>query len=414
MQRNRTRILWLSPLVILVVVLIFWMLRPKHVSEKNYVVKNGTLEAVVESIGEVNGEKASQINIPESICDRELRIWNIKVIDMVEEGKIVKKGDFIAQLDQTNISNNMREKMKEKEKVDADLKNAKIDSTVALTRKREEITNALLDLEYKKIDLEQSVYESGAYQRKTKMDYQKTELQLDKKRRDYLLEKNKLKVRVLRLEQRAERLNNLIGKYRKALMDTRVKTNQDGIVMLGKDWSGKKYSKDDNISTWRPLIATLPDMSTVISETFVKEIDISKVSIGDSVSISIDALSDKKFSGRIVKVASIGEDHPGYDMKVFKVVVRFDGSDEELRPGMTSINNIVVDRFVDQPIVPVNSVFSDGLESVVYLKKGGKIVEQTVELGVDNNNMVVVLEGLTEGDKILLNQPKEYQKAAVF
>ncbi len=412
MQQNRKRIFWLSLIVVLAVVSSFLIVNDEEASGKTYVVKNGDLEAVVECIGEVNGENASEINIPASIRDRQLRIWGIKIMDMVEEGKIVKKGDFIAQLDQTEISNNMRQKMKEKETVDADLKNAKIDSTVILNQKREEIANARLDLEYKKIDLELSVYESGAFQRKTKMDYQKTELQLEKKRRDYLLEQNKLKVKVMRLERKADNLNELIAKYRKALMDTRVKTSQDGIVMLGKNWDGKKYSKDDHISTWRPLIATLPDMSVAISETFVKEIDVSKVNVGDSVSIKIDALSEKKFSGKVVKVAAIGEDHPAYDMKVFKVIVRFNESDEELRPGMTSTNNIIVDRFENQPLIPVNAVFPDSLNSVVYVKQGGKVVKQAVELGSENEDMVVVLSGLQEGDKILLNQPDEYQKTA--
>ncbi len=412
MLRNRKTIYLIGALAVLLVVAAVWFIGGIESSERTFTVKNGELEAVVECVGEIRGEKATEINIPQSICDRDLRIYRIKIVDMVEEGKSVKKGDFIAQLDQSEIMNNMRNRSKEKEKADADLKNAKIDSTVALTQKREDITNALLDLEYKKIDLELSVYESGAEQRKTKMNYTKTELQLEKKRRAFLLERNKLKVKVRRLEQQVEYLDKLIAKYRKAMMETRLKTNQDGIVMLGKDWSGKKYSKDDQISTWRPLIATLPDMSTAISETFVKEIDISKVSKGDSVSMTIDALPESQFSGKIINIAAIGEDQAGYDMKVFKVIVRFDQSDEKLKPGMTSSNNIIIDLIKDQPIIPSNAVFSDGANSVVYLKKGGSVVEQIVELGAENSEMVVVKTGLNEGDKILLQQPEEFKKTA--
>ena len=408
MKKNKKFIFWGIPILILLGAILFFMFDGEVVSKNSYVVRNGQLDAIIESVGEVNGEKATQINIPPAICNRELRIWGIKIVDMVPEGKIVKKGDYIAQLDQTQIANQMREQMQDKEKADADLKNARIDSTVTLTQKREEITNAKLDLEYNKIDLEQSKYESGAYQRKTQMAYQKAEIELAKKRRDYLLEQNKLKMRVQRLEGKVKRLDKLIADYQMALRSTRVTTPEAGIVMIGKNWDGSKYSKDDEISTWMPLLATLPDMSTVISETFVKEIDVSKVSQGDSVSITIDALPNKRYTGKVVYVAPIGEDHNGFDMKVFKVIVRFDSRDKDLKPGMTCTNHIVIGHFDKMPIIPESFVYSENGSSVVYTKKDGLLVKKKVELGADSNSMIVVLKGLSEGDKIFhKEEPKE-------
>ncbi|MGQ7868208.1 efflux RND transporter periplasmic adaptor subunit [Sunxiuqinia sp. sy24] len=408
MKKNKKLLIRGIPVLVVLVVALFFLLEETVVSGgKNYVVKNGSLDAVIESVGEVKGEKATEINIPMEMRDRDLRIWQVKIVDMVEEGKIVKKGDYIAQLDQTEISNRMRDRMQEKEKRDADLKNARIDSTVRLTQLREGITNSKLDLEYNKIDLEQSKYESEAYQRKTQMAYQKAEIQVEKKRRDYLLEQNRLKMQVQRHEKRLDWLNDLIDRYQKAIAATRVTTPEDGIVMFGTNWSGRKYSKDDEISTYRPLLATLPDMSTVISETYVKEIDISKISKGDSVNITIDALPNKSYTGEVVYIASIGEDHQGFDMKVFKVIVRFNESDDELKPGMTCSNHIVFEHYNDRPIIPLEAVYTDSLQRIVFLKHGGKITKQPVELGAENKGMTVVLEGLQEGDRILMHPPED-------
>lgn len=408
MKKNKKLLIWLIPAVLVVVIGLFLLIDGDVVSgSKSYVVKRGQLDAVIESVGEVKGEKATEINIPEVVRDRDLRIWQLKIVDMVEEGKIVKKGDYIAQLDQTEISNRMRDRMQEKEKVDADLKNTRIDSTVNLTQKREEIANSLLDLEYNKIDLEQSKYESGAYQRKAQMAYQKAEIQLEKKRRDYLLEQNRLKMNVQRQERRVKWLDDIIAKYQQAMGSTRITTPQDGIVMLGTNWDGSKYSKDDEISTWRPLIATLPDMSTVISETYIKEIDISKVSRGDSVSITIDAIPDKVYTGEVVFIASIGEEHQGFDMKVFKILVRFNDSDDALKPGMTCTNHIIFDHYTNMPLVPVDAVYSDDHQSVVYLKRGGQVTKQPVEVGVETQGMTVVLKGLEEGDRVMLTPPED-------
>ncbi|KOH43856.1 efflux RND transporter periplasmic adaptor subunit [Sunxiuqinia dokdonensis] len=408
MKKNKKLLIWGVPSLLILAIILFFLVDGGVVAGgKTYVVKRGKLDAVIESVGEVKGEKATEINLPLVIRDRDLRVYQIKIVDMVEEGKIVKKGDYIAQLDQTEISNRLRDRMQEKEKRDADLKNARIDSTVRLTQLRQEIANAVLDLEYNKIDLEQSQYESEAYQRKTQMAYQKAEIQVEKKRRDYLLEQNRWKMRVLRDERRLEWLDDLIARYEEAIAATRITTPEDGIVMFGKNWNGSKYSKDDEISIWRPLIATLPDMSSVISETYVKEIDISKLSKGDSVNITIEALPNKSYSGEVNYIAAIGEDHPGFEMKVFKVIVRFHDSDDALKPGMTCINHIVFDHYRDHPLIPVDAVYRDSIQSIVYLKSGGEVIKQPVELGAENKGMTVVLDGLQEGDRILMNPPED-------
>ena len=375
------------------------------------IVKLGSLETSVQCMGEVQGEKAIEINLPEELCDREMRIWGLKIVDMIAEGKSVKKGDYVAQLDNMEILNPMREKMKEKEQKDASLKNAHIDSTVTLTQKREDIINAQLDLEYKKIDLDQSIYDSGTAQRKAKMSYQKAQIELDRKKRAYLLEQNKQKVRVQRFENDVKELDEEIGKYQMALRSTRITSPGEGIIIFAKDWMGKKLTKDSEVSLWNPKIATLPDMSSAIIETYVKEIEISKISNGDSVNIVIDALPDKQFSGHIYHIAAIGEDHNNFDMKVFRVMIRFDNTDKDLKPGMSCECHILVDKYEDVILAPLSSVFRDSDSSFVFIKSGPKIIRKEIQTGAEDDNNIVVLNGLSAGDKILLEKPEKYQTA---
>ncbi|HSM46637.1 MAG TPA: hypothetical protein VK872_02390, partial [Draconibacterium sp.] len=161
-------------------------------SSKHFEVKKGRFEAVLTCKGEINGLVATVIRAPKILGDRDLRLWQMKILDLTQDGKNVKKGDFIIQLDASQVVSGMREEQQELEREMADLNNAKIDSAVRLTQMREDIKNAMLDLEYNKIDLEQSVYESEAYQRKAQMAYQKAENSIEKKHRDYLLEQNRM------------------------------------------------------------------------------------------------------------------------------------------------------------------------------------------------------------------------------
>ncbi|HCY41717.1 MAG TPA: hypothetical protein DHV48_10235 [Prolixibacteraceae bacterium] len=396
-------------IVVFIAVAIFFALQEKPESGKTYTVKRGNIETVITSKGEVKGEKYTEINLSPEICDQELRVYQLKIVDLILEGKAVKKGDYIAKLDESQIMNMMRTRIQDKEKFDADLRNAVIDSTVNLSRKREGLTNAKLDLDYLKIDLEQSKYESEAYQRKTQMSYQKAEMNIEKIRRDYLLDRNRLKIQVGRYQQRANQLQMQIEKYQKALAATKITAPEDGIVMFAKDWSGKSYGKDTEISIWRPLIATLPDMSVVITETYIREIDIAKVELNDSVRITIDALPDKVFHGNVIKIATIGEDHKDFDMKAFKLIIRFERSDKELKPGMTANNNIIVGNMKDQLLVPRKAIFTKNGKQIVYLKRGGKIVEHEIDLIIENDEYGAIGKSLKEGDVVMLYQPEKFK-----
>ncbi len=374
-------------------------------SSNSKLIKRGTLQAVVSGRGEVQGEKSVRIEIPDVLQDNQLRVWSFKINDLIPEGKKVKKGDFIAQLDPSQLVNNMRERQTEKEKFDADLRNAIIDSTVNLTAKREDITNAKLELQYKLIDLDMAEFESGAEQRKAKMAYQKAQIALNKAKRDYLLEKNRMKTRILRYESNAKQRDEIINKFQRALAAVRITSPGDGIVMISEDFLGKKLTKDSRISTWMPLLATLPDMSSAIVETYIKEIDITKISLGDSAQITVDAIPNKVFSGKVIKVANMGEDKSGFDMKVFRVVIRFDYVDSDLKPGMTCNNDIIFASYENQLLAPLKSIFSKGENRVVYLKRKGEIIEQPVKTGAEDEENVVILNGLQEGDRVLLHQP---------
>jgi RND family efflux transporter MFP subunit len=357
---------------------------------------------------------ATVIRAPKILGDRDLRLWQMKILDLTQDGKNVKKGEFIIQLDASQIMSGMREEQQEFEREMADLNNAKIDSAVTLTNKREEIKNALLDLEYNKIDLEQSIYESEAYQRKVQMSYQKAENLIEKKRRDYLLEQNKLKMRVRRSADEVEKSKEKIDKFQQALAAARITAPEDGIVIFGKSWDGKKYSKDDDVSTYEfaPPIATLPDMSQVISEIYVKEIDIAKIKVGDSVRVSFDALQGTVIKGSIKTIARVGESHKDFDMKVFKVIIHLDHTNEGLKPAMTSNNDIVLANSDNVISVPLNSVFKENGTKYVYLKTPDSIKKQEIKTGFENEQFVLVEEGLKEGDLVLLEQPEKSMEVA--
>lgn len=405
----KKRYIWI--LIIVAVGVVALLYEGEKLTEDNTcTVQSGFFELALNIKGEVQGKNAVVVSLPDVIKRRSLRIYQIKIKDMVPEGKVVKKGDWIATLDAANINQQIQSNQQELTRHLAEFNDAKIDSTIQLTKLREELEEFNYDLEYKKIELEQAKYESPAYQRKKQVEFNKTIRQMEKKRRDYELTRLKLKVQTRRSEDHYRRDFEKDSLLKVALMACRIRAPKDGMVMYAKLWGGRKLRVGDQVSRWNPTIATLPDMSVLISETYVQEIDITKIAVGDSVEINIDALPGKKYSGVISKIANIGQELPGFDTKVFKVIIDMNEHGEEIKPAMTTDNKIILTTLKNAIKIPRNCLFSDDGDTFVYIKKKGKVWKKRVKRGLENDTEIVITSGLNVGDIILSSAPESTEK----
>ena len=398
---------WISIAAIAIVAILYVVGRSTVTSAKYHTVKTGPFELAINAKGEIRGKNAVVINLPDVLKVRDLRLYQLKLKDMVQEGTMVNKGDWVATLDAATITERMQNNKQELEKYRAELNDAKIDSAIQLTNLREELQEFKYDLEYQEIELEQAKYESPAYQRKQQIEYNQLLRQMDKKHRDYKLKQLQLKTKTKRTEDRYNHYKELDELFKKAIAATRVKAPKEGMIMYARLWGGRKLKVGDQVSRWMPAIATLPDMSVLVSETYVKEIDITKIAVGDSVEVTIDALPDNIYHGTISKIANIGQEIPGYDTKVFRVFIDLKENSKEMKPAMTTNNNIIVERFSDVITIPRNYLFSTNGDSYVFLRKDGKIWKKRVVPGSENEEKIVINFGLEEGSRILEKLPED-------
>ncbi len=392
-------------LAVLTIAAIIYFGGKELVSENVYTVKKGPFELALNIKGEVQGKNAIIISLPDELKRRDLRLYELKIKDLVDEGTEVKKGDWIATLDAATITEQMQNNSQELSAKRAEFNDAKIDSAIQLTKMREEIAEFNYDLEYKILELEQAKYESLAYQRKKQVEFNNTIRQMEKKKRDYELNRINLRSRTKRVQDSYEYFLHRDSLYREAIKACNVTAPKDGMVMYAKLWGGRKLRVGDMISPWNPAIATLPDMSVLVSETYVQEIDVTKIAEGDSVGIYIDALPDNLYSGRISKIANIGQELPGFDTKVFKVLIDMDQNGKEIKPAMTTDNKIILTKTDNALKIPRNFLFKENDHYFVYIKEAGEILKRIVVPGVENEQEVIILSGLKERDKIVNSAP---------
>jgi multidrug efflux pump subunit AcrA (membrane-fusion protein) len=183
------------------------------------------------------------------------------------------------------------------------------------------------------------------------------------------------------------------------------------MVIYERSWGGEKIKTGSQISVWDPTVATLPDLTRMQSKTFVNEIDIRKLKVGQKAEIALDAFSEKKLTGKVTSVSNVGEQRPNSEAKVFEVLVEIDQKDTTLRPAMTTSNKIISEVLKNVMYVPLEAVFTQG-DTIRYVFTGskGNPTRKEVRTGVSNETDIVITEGLAAGDEVLLETIVEPEK----
>jgi HlyD family secretion protein len=152
----------------------------------------------------------------------------------------------------------------------------------------------------------------------------------------------------------------------------------------------------------------LDDLTSLLVDVEVSEVDINSVEIGQTVTLSFDAILGKEYHGQVVKVAQTGTAVQG--VVNFKVTVEMLDADEDVKPGMTAAVTITIKELQDVLLVPNRATrLVDGAR-VVYLLVDGQPVQTEVSLGDSSDTMSVVTAGdVKEGDVIVLNPSAEAQ-----
>ena len=374
-----------------------------------YKVKRENFEALITCKGEIQSEKAVLITIPDIFGDRNLEIWDSKITDLIPEGSIVKKGDYVALLDQGRIKELKETNVEALKKVTFNFNDAKIDSAVDLVALRDGIEQFNFDVENKKVELEQSVYDSPAFQRKAQMAYERSLRQLEDKKRAYQMTRNSLRIRLTRNEANMNKMIDKDNKYQIAFDAAKITAPQDGMLIYGRTW-GRGGTRKLTINSWvsmqNPVIATLPDLSVLVSETFVEEIYISKIKVGDSARVYIDALKNMEKIGVISNISNVGQEMTGFDSKVFKVNIRISSDKNRIKPAMTTNNEIIISKQQNVLVIPRSALIIEDGKQFVYIRELGKTSIREVVAGSQSDKQVVIKNGLNEGDKILLTRPE--------
>ena len=370
-------------------------------------VQKGAFRIEVNTSGELKAKKSEDIKGPSRL--RSHGIYQIKITDLITEGTYVHAGDYVAQLDKSEVGTKIATSATEVEKITSEYEQARLDTAIEMLKLRDELINLNYEIEEKNLIANQSSFEAPAVQRQNEIELEKAERKLQQSINNISLKRKQNTAKLHQISLSLKQEQSKLTRIEELMVALKIVAPKEGMVVYKRTWNGKKITSGSQIGVWNPTVATLPDLSKMVTKTYVNEIDISHLKKGLTVDLSIDAFPDKSFTGEVVEVANVGEQLPNTDSKVFEVTIEINEQDTLLRPAMTTNNNILIEELKEVLFIPQESVFVNDSISYVVLKTGLGLKKQRVDLGKTNSNFVVIAKGLNEGEEFLMVKPEDIE-----
>ncbi len=179
----------IAGVIVLAIVFYFIFSRNEKSQQITVRAKKGTFPIEVTTTGELFAKSSEKIRGPQGLP--QMQIYTVKILKLIQEGTKVDSGDFVAALDQSEITSKMKEIEANRDKALTQLTQRQLDSSLNLRHLRDEQINLKYDLEQKRTIKDQSIYEPPATQRQAEIEVEKADRALEQAKKSYTLQYRK-------------------------------------------------------------------------------------------------------------------------------------------------------------------------------------------------------------------------------
>lgn len=193
------------------------------------------------------------------------------------------------------------------------------------------------------------------------------------------------------LEDRQELVEELreLKEYQKNPV---VVSEYDGYIVTLDVLEGMPYEKDQQF-------CTIADAETLYLKVEIDELDIDGVEVGQQATVVFDAFEEETYEGVVEKISGMGNNAGG--VTTYTVTIAMAG-DARLKNAMSATATIVMDTKDNVLLIPVDAVeVADG-QRYVQVQKGEGTEQRAVTLGLVNDEYAEVVEGLSEGEQVVV------------
>ncbi len=361
-------------------------------------IKQGKFEVTITETGELQAVNSRVIVMP----NLGWKYGRPKIASLIEEGSVVKEGDFIIEIDKSGILKFLKQKENELEIAKADLKKLMVTHENQIRQINSQLTTCEASYNMEKIQAQKIKFESETKQKVSKLRLEKVETSLEKIKQQIhstkIIQKNELKIQKLKIFK----LENEIRNAKRALIRATITAPSNGLIEYKKNRrTNQKVRVGDQLWPGAPLVG-IPDLSRMKVLTKVNELDIKKIHINQKAMVRLDAFPEIPFKGEIIEVAKLCHNKENDPLiKLFDIEILLEKSDPILKPGMTVSCEIFTSQLDDVLFLDSECIFKENSKYFVYLKDKSNLEKREVQIGPRNNEFTVIYGDIKTEQKVL-------------
>jgi HlyD family secretion protein len=377
-------------------------------------VKRGTFLEELTEEGTVRALNSIPIQAPTI----SYRYGSLKITSIVDDGQEVKKDDTLVVFDPSEIKKAIITSQQQLEIANAEYEKMKATQESEIEDLEADLEIARISQEISRINFEQAVYEPAMTKKEINLKLESANIALVRAKEQI---ENKKKIQKEDLFQKSISIKQLtvaLEDANNSIKNLFVISPAPGIAIKKDNFmTRQKWGITDQPYSGT-IIIDLPDLSEMIAEVKINEVDISKVFPGQKVEIRPDAYSDSTYLGEVTTIANLAQNKDSKSkIKIFPVQIKIIDKSKQLLPGLTVSCKIIINETSDVLYIPLEALFKDQGKEFVYIKSGAGFKSRDIRIGATNADFAIVTDGLTENDELALTDPflnKEEEKDKII
>ena len=342
-------------------------------------------------------------------------VWSFKIVFMAPESQVIRKGQPLIRFDTSDQVLKMEKMTSDRdqagkaiEKETLDLRDRLLD----LNRRIEEARAQLRKLR-QKVEVPEDL-QSRVELEKSRLDCDLAEAEVHSLEEERRLQESLGSAQMQILTGRRQRASQRVDELERGLQEMAVPAARDGLVIYTPDWRGDKHKVGDTVSRFDQVLL-VADLSRLVAEATVAEMDVARVRLGQRAFLRLESDPEHEVPARVLDIAPVvrRQDWDNARKVAFLRLALDRTYPEKMRPGMRFRGDLQVGRVARALAVPADAIVLGPAGPVIYRWAGLFQASEPValKLGPLSGNLVQVLSGLNEGDRIL-QQPASSSQSA--
>lgn len=364
--------------------------------------------------GEIRSTRSTVLTAPQ--------VPNLRIVRLAEDGRPIKKGDIVVEFDSAQQEQSYLEYRTNVRTAESEIVQTQAAHRITNEQDAMSLMRSTYDVERAKLEAGKAEILSEIQGAKNRIDVGIAEGELRKVNATINAHRVNQKADLQRLDQRKAKTLRDTERVKGYLSRMVLRAPNDGILTILPNFraSGSfgsmppPFKEGDNAWTGAS-IAEIPDLSSMRIEMKLEEVERGNSKLGQQVRVRVDAIADKEFIAEldwISPVATLNFSRFTTAEKSFPAYATLKNLDPRLRPGMSATAEIVIESEPNALLIPARASFLHNGRPSVYVQRGQEFELREIEVGKRNENDIVVLSGLREGEVVTLENPFDAAKRA--